>query len=1591
MLPPVAGRASGLVCSRFVVLLLIFAIIFAALPKQFAPIIPSVLAASNTIVISEVDADPPLAGTDTANEWFELQNVSAGTITLTNWTITDNTSSDTIPTVTLGAGGRVIIAGTAAGFASEHSGFIGTVLAIADNAIGNGLANGGDRLILKDGNGVEVDAVSWGTNITVLNPAPGVDGSGNTNQRNAAGTDTDTAADWSRAAETPNGNTNAPTGTPTPTPTPIPTATPTPTPTPASTSPSGTGSANPISVQAGNSSLLTVNVTPGTNPASSGLAVTADLSSIGGAFAQAFSGSGNTFTFQATVAAGTTPGVKTLPVTISDSQGRSGSASISLTVEQPPPPVNHVVISQVYSGGGNSGAAYQNDYIELYNPGTTSFDLTGWSLQYASSTGSGWDTNKQPLGGSIQPGEYYLVSLASGGTVGSPLPAANISGEINMSGTAGKIALVSNSEGLSGNCPLSDSDLIDLIGYGSAADCREGSTNAPGPGSSAKAVFRKNGGVTDTNQNGNDFVSADALPRRTAPIVELGPWVASTDPRSNGANVPADASLTVNFSEPVNVTGAWFSLNCATTGQHNEATVTGSSRSYVITPNVSFASGEQCTITVNQESIHDQDLDDSGPNTDTLSANYSWTFTTSSGEPAPYPQEVHLTMGNPSQATADINEPNNYLMEKPAFTLSYNRDKGTPNWVSWHLDESWTGNLTRVDTFRPDPAVPSDWYRVQATDYFGSGFDRGHMTPNADRDNPNSIPLNQATFLMTNMVPQAPDNNQGPWASMENDLRALFTDGSGNKYELYVVSGGAGIGGTSSNGTMTTIANGRVTVPASTWKVALVLPKDAGDDLLRVNAATRTIAVIMPNTQGIRANDWRNYLVSVDQVEALTGYNFFSNVPDSIENSIEAGINGANPPGTEDQAATTGEDTPANITLTAVNPNNTALTYTTVSGPAHGSLTGSGAHRIYTPAPDFIGTDSFTFRASDGVRNSNVSTVTITITEVNEAPVANADARSTQEDTMLTFPANDLSANDLAGDANESGQTLTVKSVRAGADTHGTVALADGQVIYTPDPNYHGPASFEYGVCDDGTTAGAPDSKCSAGTVGITVGSVNDSPTASHDSAATDEDTPVTIDVRANDGDIDGDPLTISAVTQGAHGAVVITGDGAISYSPAPDYIGTDSFSYTVSDGHGGTSTATVSITVRDTTAPALTVPGIINTEATSADGTLVTYFISAADNSGIAPFVQCTAVSGSVFPIGSTPVMCQATDGSGNQSPVLSFQVNVVDLPPVLTLPATIITNSTATGGGAAVSFSATANDTVSGVRAVSCDHPSGSFFNVGQTNVTCSATDSAGQTSRGNFLVYVLSGGQQGDEVPTGTNVPVQTEGGPALTFAEVTSPGVTTVAPISDPAEIGQIPSGFAISDAVAFKIETTATFDSIKGVTLAFVVPSDNLTLADFTAMTVLHNHNGVLEELTVTSRDFSTRTIYAVTHSFSSFYLARKVDKKVVPLFNPAEIYQSGSTIPVKVKLTDLAGRNISAPGVVLNARAIRLLATAVAASQVANDSGHANVDNNFRFIGTDGGSYLYNLSTKGFAPGHYVLSLYVGKDRFFHTVTFNVK
>lgn len=229
----------------------------------------------------------------------------------------------------------------------------------------------------------------------------------------------------------------------------------------------------------------------------------------------------------------------------------------------------------------------------------------------------------------------------------------------------------------------------------------------------------------------------------------------------------------------------------------------------------------------------------------------------------------HILLGNPSNATYDIVNFENYLLEQPYYVSSYNSSKGIPNWVSWHLEEKDLGAAKRQDDFSANTSLPSGWYVVQNSSYSGSGFDRGHMCPSADRTS--TIEANSATFLMTNMVPQAPRNNQGVWANLEDYTRTLVKAGN----EAYVISGTFGSGGTGSQGGITySLQSGKITVPSAVWKIILILP--LGDnDIARVNANTRIIAVLIPNENSVGSN-WRDYRTNIKNIENKTGYQFLS-------------------------------------------------------------------------------------------------------------------------------------------------------------------------------------------------------------------------------------------------------------------------------------------------------------------------------------------------------------------------------------------------------------------------------------------------------------------------------------------------------------------------------------------------------------------------------------------------------------------------------------------------------------------------------------------------------------------------------------------
>ena len=298
-----------------------------------------------------------------------------------------------------------------------------------------------------------------------------------------------------------------------------------------------------------------------------------------------------------------------------------------------------LVISQVYGGGGNSGASHTHDFIELYNPSSADVVLDGRSLQYASATGTGNfgnnPTQLTELTGTIRAHRYFLVQQASTAPVGAPLPGPNQIDltPINMSGTAGKVALVTGTTTLGCNGgPLQQCDaaqlarIVDLVGYGNA-NFSEGGAAAPTLSNTTSAQ-RRNGGCEDTNNNAADFTAAATAPRNSSNVhfcdADQAPAVSSHTPARDASDVAVGSNVSITFSEDVSASGEWFSISCSTTGAH-PATAAGGPRTYTLDPATDFGLNESCTVTVRAATVTDTDENDPPNN---LAADYTWSFTT---------------------------------------------------------------------------------------------------------------------------------------------------------------------------------------------------------------------------------------------------------------------------------------------------------------------------------------------------------------------------------------------------------------------------------------------------------------------------------------------------------------------------------------------------------------------------------------------------------------------------------------------------------------------------------------------------------------------------------------------------------------------------------------------------------------------------------------------------------------------------------------------------------------------------------------------------------------------------------------------------
>jgi predicted extracellular nuclease len=264
-----------------------------------------------------------------------------------------------------------------------------------------------------------------------------------------------------------------------------------------------------------------------------------------------------------------------------------------------------VVISQVYGGGGNSGATYKSDFVELHNNGSEAVSLAGWSVQYASAAGSSWQVTA--LSGSIAPGGYYLVKQADGSGGSTALPTPDATGTIAMSGSAGKIALSKGSAALSGACPAGNAD---FVGYGSSASCAEGSAPTAAP-SNTLAVLRGNGGCTDSDDNNADFATGAPTPRNSAAAANLCGGgnlpVASVANVSRGEGDSGSTAFvfTIALSQPAGSGGVGFSV-----ATRDGSATAGSDYQALAATSVTIPAGEssaQVSVLVNGDTANEPD------------------------------------------------------------------------------------------------------------------------------------------------------------------------------------------------------------------------------------------------------------------------------------------------------------------------------------------------------------------------------------------------------------------------------------------------------------------------------------------------------------------------------------------------------------------------------------------------------------------------------------------------------------------------------------------------------------------------------------------------------------------------------------------------------------------------------------------------------------------------------------------------------------------------------------------------------------------------------------------------------------------------
>lgn len=243
---------------------------------------------------------------------------------------------------------------------------------------------------------------------------------------------------------------------------------------------------------------------------------------------------------------------------------------------------------------------------------------------------------------------------------------------------------------------------------------------------------------------------------------------------------------------------------------------------------------------------------------------------------------LQMQLGNPSNASANTNDHNHFLLQRSVEAIDYSDTLGEPVWASWDLTASDIGGSGRNSTFYTDTNLPSDFYRVTTADYNGVGnidFNRGHLCPSADRTDTTND--NKLVFFMSNIMPQSAPNNQGVWGNFEDYCRAQL-----GSNELLIICGPSGFN-------TNTIPSGKSFIASNVWKIAAIVPLGTGTAASRVTAETRVIALSIPNVTNGLSSAWQNYVTSPQKIERDTGLTFFSALSPAIASALRVKVDGA--------------------------------------------------------------------------------------------------------------------------------------------------------------------------------------------------------------------------------------------------------------------------------------------------------------------------------------------------------------------------------------------------------------------------------------------------------------------------------------------------------------------------------------------------------------------------------------------------------------------------------------------------------------------------------------------------------------------------